>query len=89
MPAGPQKAAVLRRSRRSRAAVDVQRLIHMANQIARNFAAQGEAAAVEATAQHIRDYWDPRMKAAIQADDGTGLDPIARYAVARLARAAQ
>ena len=69
--------------------MDSQRLIYMANQIARNFAAQGEAAAAEATAQHIRDYWDPRMKAAILAGDGSGLDAIARQAVARLAPAAQ
>ena len=58
-------------------------LIRMANQIARNFAAQGEAAAVAQTAQHIRDYWDPRMKAAILAD-GDGLEPLARAAVDRL-----
>ena len=41
----------------------------MADQIARNFAAQGEEEAVKATAQHIRDFWDPRMKAAILAAD--------------------
>ena len=43
-------------------------LIYMANQIARNLAAQGEAVAVAQTAQHIRDFWDPRMKAAILAN---------------------
>ena len=69
--------------------MDVQRLVYMANQIARNFAAQGEDAAVAATAQHIADYWDPRMKAAIGSADGTSLDPIARRAVARVAAIAQ
>lgn len=58
-------------------------LVYMANQIARNFAAQGEAAAVAQTAQHIRDFWDPRMKAAILAA-GDGLEPLARAAVEQL-----
>ena len=64
--------------------MDPARLAHMANQIARNFAAQGEARAVGATAQHIRDFWDPRMKAAILANDGSALDPLARAAVEQL-----
>jgi len=52
----------------------------MANQIARNLAPQGEAAAIAATAQHIRDFWDPRMRAALAAVDAGALDPIARQA---------
>jgi len=64
--------------------MDAAHLIYMANQIARNFAAQGEKAAITATAQHIRDFWDPRMKAAILADDHAALNPIARAAVERL-----
>jgi len=64
--------------------MDPARLAYMANQIARNFAAQGEARAVGATAQHIRDFWDPRMKAAILASDGSALDPLARAAVEQL-----
>jgi len=64
--------------------MDAGKLAMMANQIARNLAFQGEAAAVEATAQHIRDFWDPRMKAKILADRA-GLDPIAAAAVAQLA----
>ena len=59
-------------------------LVRMANQIARNLAPQGEASAIAQTAQHIRDYWDPRMKAAILALDGTGLEPLAKAAVERL-----
>ena len=58
-------------------------VVYMANQIARNFAAQGEAAAVAQTAQHIRDFWDPRMKAAILANS-EGLEPLARAAVEQL-----
>jgi formate dehydrogenase subunit delta len=61
------------------------RLNQMANQIARNLAMQGEAKAVDATYQHLKDFWDPRMKAAILASDRAGLDPIARAAVDRLA----
>lgn len=64
--------------------MDLARLHHMANQIARNLAAQGEEAAIAATAQHIRDFWDPRMKAAILAADPAPLDPIARAALARI-----
>jgi formate dehydrogenase subunit delta len=55
----------------------------MANQIARNFAVQGEKAAVLATADHIATFWDPRMKAQIFADS-TGLEPIAERAIVRL-----
>lgn len=64
--------------------MDIAKLRMMANQIARNFAAQGEEAAIAATAQHLRDFWDPRMKAAILADDRAALEPIAREAVERL-----
>jgi formate dehydrogenase subunit delta len=65
--------------------MDLERLTYMANQIARNFAAQGEQEAVQATLQHLKDYWDPRMKAAILAGDRGGLDPITRAAVEHLA----
>lgn len=65
--------------------MDAARLRTMANQIARAFAAQGEAEAIDATAEHIHLYWDPRMKAAIVADDRAALSPIAAAAVDRLA----
>ncbi len=60
-------------------------LIRMANDIARNLAAGGQDAAISGTVQHIRDFWDPRMKAAILASDRAGLCPIAAAAVERLA----
>jgi formate dehydrogenase subunit delta len=66
--------------------MDAARLRTMANQIARAFAAQGDDAAIAATADHIRLYWDPRMKAAILADDRSALIPIAAAAVDLLAR---
>ena len=64
--------------------MDHDRLIYMANQIATNLAAQGDAAA-ELTCQHLRDFWDPRMKAAILNGNRDGLNSIARAAVERLA----
>lgn len=63
-------------------------LVHMANQIALNFATMDEADAAAATADHIATFWDPRMKRSVLADD-TGLSPIARAAVDLLRRDAQ
>jgi formate dehydrogenase subunit delta len=55
-------------------------LIHMANQIARNFATMGDVDATAATADHIAMFWDPRMKAGIFADH-SGLSPVAQAAI--------
>ena len=63
--------------------MDIERLTYMANQIAKNLAVQGEAQAIELAHQHIKDFWDPRMKSAILAGDRSGLDPIARAAIDR------
>lgn len=63
--------------------MDIERLTYMANQIAKNLAPQGEAQAIELVHQHIKDFWDPRMKAAILAGDRSGLEPIARAAIER------
>ena len=60
-------------------------LRRMANDIARNLEAMGHGKAVLATADHIDKFWDPRMKRAIFADDGTDLSPIAREAIEHLA----
>jgi formate dehydrogenase subunit delta len=65
--------------------MDIERLRYMAEQIARNFAVHGEAEAAAATAEHIRLFWDPRMKAAILADDPAAHSPVVAAAVARLA----
>jgi formate dehydrogenase subunit delta len=64
-----------------------QRLVYMANQIARFFAAQEHDLAVKGVRKHIADFWDPRMRSLIRAHvaaGGEGLEPIAREAVARL-----
>ncbi|MEO6388463.1 MAG: formate dehydrogenase subunit delta [Croceibacterium sp.] len=60
-------------------------LRRMADQIAVNFSAIGHDDAVLATADHIYQFWDPRMKAAIFADDRANLGPIARDAIEHLA----
>jgi formate dehydrogenase subunit delta len=64
--------------------MDIAKLRYMADQIAANFAATGEAAAIESTAVHIRKFWDPRMKAQIFGSDLSALTPTARAAVERL-----
>ena len=67
----------------------LQRLVYMANQIARFFEVQGPESAVAGCADHLAKFWDPRMRQLIRAhlaDGGAGLDPIAREAVAALKR---
>jgi formate dehydrogenase subunit delta len=63
------------------------KLVYMANQIGKFFSSQGATVAVAGTAEHIRKFWDPRMRAAILrhlAAGGSGLDPVARQAVETL-----
>jgi formate dehydrogenase subunit delta len=63
------------------------KLVMMANQIAAFFAAQGEARAVPQIANHIQQFWDPRMRKAILAHvaaGGAGLDPLAKAAIAQV-----
>ena len=67
------------------------KLVMMANQIGTFFASQGEAAAVPGIAEHIRKFWDPRMRKAIFAhldSGGSGLDPNVRDALDTLKKAA-
>jgi formate dehydrogenase subunit delta len=63
------------------------RLVYMANQIGQFFRSQGADKAVPGIADHIRKFWDPRMKTAIFAHldtGGAGLDPPVRDAIASL-----
>lgn len=56
-----------------------EKLVMMANQIAKFFAAQGEARAVPQITAHIEKFWDPRMRRGIiehVAKGGAGLDPL-------------
>jgi formate dehydrogenase subunit delta len=60
------------------------KLVHMANQIAGFFAAQGEARAVAGIGEHILKYWDPKMRSdflALARKDDSGLDPLVRKAI--------
>jgi len=66
---------------------NLERLVYMANQIARNFETLGPEAAAKATADHIASFWDPRMKAQIFAcleEGASDLSPTARSAIAHL-----
>jgi formate dehydrogenase subunit delta len=64
-------------------------LVMMANQIGKFFASQTSQDAAVGIADHIRKFWDPRMRAAIAAHlraGGSGLLPEVRLAVEQLAR---
>ncbi|MCK1717424.1 formate dehydrogenase subunit delta [Bradyrhizobium sp. 141] len=66
------------------------RLIYMANQIGTFFRSQGHGKAVPGIAEHIKKFWDPRMKHAIFAHldaGGAGLEPDVREAIASLKQA--
>ena len=63
------------------------KLIYMANQIARSFQSRTYDEAVAATAEHISNFWEPRMRLAIIAHleaGGAGLEAPVREAVGRL-----
>ena len=63
------------------------KLVYMANQIGKFFVSQGQEQAINGTAEHIRKFWDPRMRSAIFAhldQGGEGLDPHVREALTRL-----
>jgi formate dehydrogenase subunit delta len=63
------------------------RLIYMANQIGDFFRSQGADKAVPGITEHIKKFWDPRMRSAILAHleaGGSGLQPDVRAAVEAL-----
>ena len=65
----------------------VDQLVYMANQIARELASQRPDDAVAATRDHLRQFWDPRMRREIVAYldcGGDGLSDAASDAVALL-----
>ena len=65
-------------------------LVHMANQVATFFASYPEGEAIESTANHLKSFWDPRMRREIEAHlaekAGSGLSHIAMEAVKRIAQ---
>jgi len=61
------------------------RLAYMANQIGRFFAHQKDEQAVAAISDHLRKFWDPRMRKQILEElDTAALDPRVRRAVEQL-----
>ena len=59
----------------------------MANQNGKFFVSEDRDTAVDGIAEHLRLFWDPRMRSEIVAHlraGGEGLDPPVRAAVARL-----
>lgn len=65
------------------------KLVMMANQIGRFFVPQKSGDPAEAIADHLRKFWDPRMRSAIVDHldrGGDGLDAPVREAVGRLRR---
>jgi formate dehydrogenase subunit delta len=68
------------------------KLVYMANQIGKFFQNQGHDKAVPGIAEHIRKFWDPRMRRMIFAHldaGGAGLDPFARDAIESLKQSEQ
>ena len=61
-------------------------LVRMLNQIAAFHGAYPREEAVAAAAKHVRDFWDPRMRAAMAEHlgaGGEGLSDVAREAAVR------
>jgi formate dehydrogenase subunit delta len=62
-------------------------LVRMANQIGKFFASQGDERGIAGIADHIRKFWEPRMKKQIFAhldEGGAGLDRITLAALQKL-----
>ncbi|MSO74679.1 MAG: formate dehydrogenase subunit delta [Alphaproteobacteria bacterium] len=62
-------------------------MVHMANQIARFFAAYPHEQAVEGIADHLKKFWEARMRTDIEAHvakGGAGLDALVVEAVKKL-----
>lgn len=63
------------------------KLVRMANQIGLFFASQREGVRVPGIAEHIRKFWEPRMRNQIFAHldaGGEGIDPLVRKALETL-----
>lgn len=65
-------------------------LVYMANQIGKFFESQGHDQEVAGVADHIRKFWDPRMRKGIYAHldaGGAGLNPNVLEALTTLRKA--
>jgi formate dehydrogenase subunit delta len=66
---------------------DLSDIKRMANQIAVAFQAYPQERAINETANHIKSFWDPRMRkqlAELIARDANGLNPVALAAGKKL-----
>ncbi|MBN8911951.1 MAG: formate dehydrogenase subunit delta [Rhizobiales bacterium] len=62
-------------------------LVRMANDIGKFFRSQGEERAIAGIANHIKLFWEPRMKKQIFAhldEGGAGLDPLSLKGLQKL-----
>jgi len=68
--------------------MNIENLVRMANDIGNFFSAEPErSVAVQGIADHIRKFWEPRMRQAIIAyrrEGGIGLSELPRAAIAAL-----
>jgi formate dehydrogenase subunit delta len=70
--------------------MDAHHLVTMVNEIAAFFAGEDPGKAAENVANHLRRYWDPRMRRQITehaGHGGEGLSPVARAGVELISRA--
>jgi formate dehydrogenase subunit delta len=68
---------------------DNSHLVKMANQIAMSFRLKPEEQALASIANHIKRFWDPRMKAKMAehlAQGGEGLSPLALKAAQQVCK---
>jgi formate dehydrogenase subunit delta len=68
------------------------KLAYMANQIGRFFQSQKQDTAIAAIEDHLRKFWDPRMRKALLAQLAAGsieLDPAVRQAVENMGNRTQ
>ena len=68
-----------------------EKLVHMANQIADFFHSKPRDEGVAGVAEHINDFWDPRMRRQffeIVEAGGPGLSPLVMDAVAKIRKPA-
>lgn len=69
---------------------NISTLVRMANDIEKFFKVQGEERAIAGIAEHVKKFWEPRMKAQIFAhldQGGDGLDPLTLKALQNLKKA--
>ncbi len=67
--------------------MDTPSVVRLANDIADQFSHRPEPAAVEAVADHVRKFWDPRMREQLMAlarDGHVDLQPLALRAARQL-----